>query len=246
MLAAPIVDMWSSVSGLFLGQCSTTGECSATQFCCRGGQEYDFGPPRITMYGERSMSMGGPEVYEEPCDDLAARFASQSAIRSPRTDSRNRRLDVPPHQLWSLDAENVSPQSDAEVLLHQALSQFTRTMQRGIEVRVLLDDGQLLDVTASLDVSATQLVLRVNEAERNIALADVEQVCGPDETHEACTTNREYLSDCCVTLVLSSTHFLTFSFDSAHMREYFETCLKALVAGGKASPTTWRSDPKAF
>lgn len=241
--------MWSSVSGLFLGQCSSAGECSATQFCCRGGQEYDFGPPRITMYGDRSMSMNGPpEVYQEPCDDeLAARFASQSADRSPRADGQKRQLDVPPHQLWSLDAENVNPQNNTEVLLQQTLSQFTRTMQRGIEVRVLLDNGQLLEVTASLDVSATQLVLRVNQAERNIALADVEQVCGPDETHEACTTNREYLSECCVTLVLSSTHFLTFSFDSPHMREYFETCLKSLVVAlhGK-DPATWRSDPKAF
>lgn len=173
--------------------------------------------------------MGAPEVYEDPYDDLAARFASQSTDRNPLADSCFRQLDVPPHQLWSLDAENISPQNDSEVLLQQALSQFTRTMQHGIEAQVLLDDGQLLKVTVLLDVNATHLTLRVNEAEKNVALADIEQVCGPDETHEACSTNREYLSDCCVTLVMSSTHFLTFSFDTARMREYFETCFKALV-----------------
>lgn len=173
--------------------------------------------------------MGAPAVYEDPYDDLAARFASQSDDRKQSGDSCFRQFDVPPNQLWSLDTENVSPQNDSELLLQQALSQFNRTMQNGIEVQVLLDDGQLLNVTASLDDVATHLSLRVNESEKFVALADIEQVCGPDETHEACSTNREYLNDCCVTLVMSSTHFLTFSFDTPRMREYFETCFKALV-----------------
>lgn len=195
--------------------------------------------------------MGGAEVYEDPYSNdggIAARFESQAALRTPQDGKNQDQLCVPPIHLWRLDAENVSPQNDSDLLLQHALSQFTRTMQRGVEVCVLLDDGRLLDVMATLDSDAAHVVLRVNGSEKSVALDEVEQVCGPGETHEACTTNREHLSDRCVTLVMSSTHFLTFSFDTARMREYFETCLKALVVShhAKATPASWRSDLKVF
>merc|ERR1719198_886699 len=102
-------------------------------------------------------------------------------------------------------------------------------MQQGVEMRVLLDDGKLLDVEVSLDVGLTRIVLGVKEVTRDILFDEIERVAGPDEAEESCTTNSEHISDCCTTLVLSSTHFLTFSFETKRHREYFEACFRALL-----------------
>merc|ERR1711933_261759 len=74
-------------------------------------------------------------------------------------------------------------------------------------------------------------ILKVKEVCREILLDDIECVSGPeDETEDSSNSNCEHLSDCCTTLVLSSTHFLTFSFENRRLREYFEVCFRAILA----------------
>jgi len=118
-------------------------------------------------------------------------------------------------------------------MLDQLLQPFVRTMQRGAEMQVLLDDGKVLSVEASFDAELTRLILGVKQVTREIYLADIERVSGPTE-EESCMTNRKHINECCTTLVLSSTHFLTFSFESKRQREYFEVCLRTILASQHA------------
>lgn len=142
-------------------------------------------------------------------------------------------LQVPACFTGSFSCKNhdlASPaEADPDQVMDQVLRSFTKSMRHGIEVQVLLDDGGVLEVDASFDMNMSKLVLKVKEVERDIPLEDIEQVCGPDEAQAAGTTNREHLSERCTTLVMSSTHFLTFVFDSPRHREYFQTCLSAIV-----------------
>merc|ERR1719178_235945 len=101
-------------------------------------------------------------------------------------------------------------------------------MQWGAEMRVLLDDGNLLDVEVSFDAGVTRLILAVKEVTREVFFTDIKRVSGPEDAEESWTTNSKHLSECCTTLVLSSTHFLTFSFEEKRVREYFEVCFRAI------------------
>merc|ERR1719281_1865713 len=101
-------------------------------------------------------------------------------------------------------------------------------------MQVLLDDGKVLSVEASFDAELTRLILGVKQVTREIYLADIERVSGPTE-EESCMTNREHINDCCTTLVLSSTHFLTFSFETKRLREYFEVCFRTLLTSKQSA-----------
>lgn len=142
-------------------------------------------------------------------------------------------LQVPACFTGSFSCKNhalgSSAQADPDQVMEQVFRSFTKSMRHGVEVQVLLDDGGVLEVDASFDMNMTKLVLKVKEVERDIPLEDIEQVCGPDEAQAAGTTNREHLSERTTTLVMSSTHFLTFVFDTPRHREYFQTCLSAIV-----------------
>lgn len=170
---------------------------------------------------------------------------SEATERSVSSSSRSKgsfltpvvgkQLEVPACFPWRR-APSVDKQEESEFMLDQVLDPFINTMQRGAEMRVLLDDGKLLDVEASFDMGLTRLILGVKEVTRDILLADIERVSGPEEVEESCTTNTEHLSECCTTLVLSSTHFLTFSFETKRLREYFEVCLRSILASQRAAP----------
>lgn len=124
----------------------------------------------------------------------------------------------------------VTSQDERSLLLNQALRCFVRSLLQGVQLELLLDDGSAVTVEVSFNFEITQLVLRVNELQRCIALDDVERVCGPDEVDHVHTSNHGWLDERCTTLVVKSQQFLTFTFDTARMREYFEACFKALVA----------------
>jgi len=111
----------------------------------------------------------------------------------------------------------------------QVVSTFIMSMLRGVQVHVLLDDGSLLAVEASFDVRVTRLTLRVKEVERTIPLENIERVAGPEDAQAAWSANAAHLNDCCVTLVLTDTHYLTFSFDTPKLCSYFEFCLTAVL-----------------
>jgi len=136
----------------------------------------------------------------------------------------------------------ASKQSEAEreehqILFQQVLHSFTRSMHAGVEMQVLLDDGNAVPVEVSLSHDCSRFILRVRDVCRDISLDDIEQICNHEEALEAGTTNAQFLNECCVTLVMDSEQFLTFTFDNARLREYFEACMKSFMAA-RIAPTT--------
>merc|ERR1739848_950482 len=99
----------------------------------------------------------------------------------------------------------------------------------------------------SLDADVTRLSLRFKSIEREIPLDDVVQVCNPDESvmHPS-VTNTAHLDERCTTLVLNSTHFLTLSFDNQRQREFFETCLQALLVARHQKSADPNENAKTF
>lgn len=199
-------------------------------------QDAASAPP---LAAEENPKLFGP-TKETPTPKTSARRGKDSARGAPGLRTiQEEDQEATPQKLGCgafSDAEARLEQptklsgQGGKMLMDHALLSFVATMQHETEVSVLLDDGDFLEVVATLDSSASELLLRVNGVARSVALVDVERVCGPEEAAQACTANSSHLSDNCVTLVLSSTHFLTFAFDTKHNREYFETCLRALVA----------------
>jgi len=239
---------WSSVSDLILGKC--TGGVTS---CCKAN-DLSVPPPRIHMYQDETprtplASIAVANSPEEiPTLKLSARRGKDSArggsasargapsLRTiqedqeatPQSSQKDSSARLQPDEIEDQKQLRLSS-SDGELLMDHALRSFTATMQQDVEVQVLLDDGQLLDVVVALNASATELVLRVNGTARTVSLDDVERVCCPEEAAKACTANSSHLSEKCVTLVLSSTHFLTFVFETDRLGKYFEMCLRALV-----------------
>jgi len=176
----------------------------------------------------------------EPSEAAESRSSASSA-RSKSSLSAGKQLEVPACFPWRkpTSAEKSTEKDDvadeAALMLGDLLHPFIHTMKRGVEMRVLLDDGKMLDVEASFDAGLTRLMLGVKQVTRDILLEDIERVSGPDEAEESCTTNSEHLSECCTTLVLSSTHFLTFCFESKRHREYFEVCVRAILASQRTA-----------
>jgi len=162
-----------------------------------------------------SWTSDGPDLNDETYEEVSAQQAQEAS--GGRCPLRR------PHM-----------EADTEMVLDQALRSFIQSMQYGIEVEVVLDDGQLLGVELSLDARATRLLLRVREVERDIPLDDIVRICSPEQVPTSTVSNREHLHEGCSTLMLSSTQFLTFSFDTPRLREYFEACMQALVASHQA------------
>lgn len=149
-----------------------------------------------------------------------------SSARSGASLCTSKPLEVPACFHWQ---KNASKQDEAEVMVDTILQSFIDNMQRGAEMKVLLDDGNLLDVETSFDADMTRVILRVKEVTREMLFEDIERVSGPDEKEDSCHTNSEHLDDRCATLVLSTTHFLTFSFETKQLREYFQSCMKRIL-----------------
>merc|ERR1719265_1877855 len=118
--------------------------------------------------------------------------------------------------------------------MNSAFQSFMRTLNQGVQLELLLDDGTSIHVEGSLDFPVANLVLTVNDVQRSVALDDIERVLGPQEAKEFGTSNHGHLNDGCVTFMLKSTHFLTFVFDTPRLREYFEACFKMLVASHRS------------
>lgn len=139
-------------------------------------------------------------------------------------------------------SRSAAPVVSEEQALELAMQCFVRTLHNGVEVRLLLDDGTVIVAEASLNFQVTRLTLRVNQIERSIPLGDISQVCGPESAKDLGTTNGRFLDERCVTLVLPEDQFLSFDFDNAREREYFEACLRALIATRAKSTVSCRED----
>merc|ERR1719191_136682 len=123
---------------------------------------------------------------------------------------------------------------DTGQLLREAIMTFVRTLMRGVVMEVLLDDGNVLLPECSLNFELTHLILDVQDAQRAIPLADVECVAALEELRRGhiLTTIQPHLDERCCTLVVKDCEFVTFRFDTVRLREYFQTCLRVLIARG--------------
>lgn len=119
---------------------------------------------------------------------------------------------------------------DSDLVLNQALRCFMRSMMQGVQLELLLDDGSSIHVEATFDIPISNLLLSVNDVHRSVALDDIDRVLGPQEAKEFGTSNHGFLNERCTTLMLKSSHFLTFVFDTPRLREYFQACFKTLIA----------------
>lgn len=119
-------------------------------------------------------------------------------------------------------------------LLREAIMTFVRTLMRGVVIEVLLDDGNVLLPECSLNFELTHLILDVQDAQRAIPLCDVECVAALDDLRRGhiLTTIQPHLDERCCTLVVKDCEFVTFRFDTVRLREYFQTCLRVLIARG--------------
>jgi len=202
--------------GSFLfSQCAPATDCAPVTLCCRP---------------QGRDGLEAPQTPLRPEGPLSARLADGLVDEGGAAWRRQRRLEVPSYFQWQTVLLASDARADSDVHLDQALRSFVQTMQNGVETHVLLDDGTTLEVDASLDFTLSRLLLRVQQVERDIPLGDIEHISGPENPDDACTTNKQHLSELCATLVLSSTHFLTFTFDNVQQRLYFQTCMNALVA----------------
>lgn len=215
-------------------QCTQDCRSPGTAICCTGPA-----PAYCSQYADRQKAKVPFEAHLIATDDITS-TAEPSEVgdtRSAMSSARSKQFEVPACFPWRRE-----PSTDVQALSDALLDTFMHTMQRGAEMRVLLDDGKLLEVEASLDAGLTRLSLGVKEVTRDIFLTDIERVSGPDEAQESCTTNSEHLSECCTTLVLSSTHFLTFSFETKRQREYFESCMRSVLMSQRAAVSNYESD----
>lgn len=135
-------------------------------------------------------------------------------------------------------------------LIQEAMATFTRTLQRGVCIEVLLDDGAVLFTETSLNYQLTHLKIEVNEARRIIPVKDIDAVATPRELELKCicTSIQPYLDERCATLVIRDYEFVTFRLDTERHREYFAACLSVLVGRRddiqttEASPAPARSE----
>lgn len=219
-------------------------------------------------------------------DDAAARVLTQSVVGSESSVAANSTavessglravfatrggpppLEVAPEfDSLSLDyaqLDGFSPEAPRRVveqrrLLQACLRAFTRSLLRGVCLRVLLDDGRTLFTEASLDSDLTHLVLHMTSAQRPVALKCIERLCAPEDVVRGGvqTTNAAFLDVRCSTLLLQDGQFLTFVFDALRTREYFEMCLKVILMAkasdepdmpGRPGATLLRaSEPEVF
>ncbi|CAJ1457370.1 unnamed protein product [Effrenium voratum] len=151
-----------------------------------------------------------------------------------------RSLQVPPEfdgaQRKVLEAASgvLSPTSardrdDQQRCLQACVRAFTRALLAGVNVCVLLDDNRTRLAEARLDSDITHLVLHVPHAQHPVALKYIKGICCPTATWPTVTYGEESSLQCRATLTMRGGQYLTFVFDTARVREYFEMCLKVLI-----------------
>eukprot|EP00927_Polykrikos_kofoidii_P077231 TRINITY_DN74197_c0_g1_i1.p1 TRINITY_DN74197_c0_g1~~TRINITY_DN74197_c0_g1_i1.p1 ORF type:complete len:327 (-),score=66.11 TRINITY_DN74197_c0_g1_i1:150-1130(-) len=204
---------------------------------------------------QQSYRESAPACLGVPCGNYVNAFGS--AAKAPTLQSRRQ---------CSCGMDGERDQADNEMVLERAFRSFTESMQHGVELEVVLDDGSFMDVTLTLDRNFSRLLLRLREVQREILLDDIAQVgLGTTEEenkladksgalkaataaseavaarqrakrqqqiweNEEPPTMQEEQNNCTTTLLISSAQFLTFVFETDRLREYFETCLRVLLA----------------
>lgn len=239
----------------FFGQCTQDSrfQIESEDACCNavvvrptftGVQVKEAAPDKSsgswsTMEQKSAFDAAGPK--REPMTASETTEGSDTTQTTPRHGAiatRGKVYGFPPTRAlevpvcfvnWCQEGVQLDSKDVNKKVHDQVVSTFIMSMLRGVQVHVLLDDGSLLAVEASFDVRITRLTLRVRGVERNIELDDIERVAGPEDAQAAWNTNAVHLNDCCMTLVLTDTHYLTFSFDTPKLCSYFEFCLTAVL-----------------
>lgn len=187
----------------------------------------------------QSAAEGG--LDRSPSDDAAgARYATEA--EAPGLLEQVRQMfdsaNCQPQRREPMSDFTVEPEETQ--LLQEAMMTFIRTLLRGVCIEVLLDDGSVLFPEASLNYELTHLILHVNEneAQRSIALKDVESVATPHdlEQRNIVTSIQPYLDERCCTLIIRDYEFVTFRFDTERLREYFASCLRLLITAPSGEP----------
>lgn len=215
--------------------CHAVDEGRKSARCCGCSEEDEIltaaWRERLEKDGYGAMHLAAPaQRISDP--DVATPEPRQAALSSSgRGDSIRAPLDVPKEFDVVRYATGGPQESQSSANLKVCLRHFTRSMLRGICLRVLLDDGRTLFTDASLDSELTHLVLYVPNAQHPVSLRAIESICAStDICHgEILTSNQNFLDERCTTLIITGGQFLTFVLESARAREYFETCLKVLV-----------------
>lgn len=208
---------WNTLTGFMFGNCSSASAC-----CCKGSVEGLEFPPTIQVY----------EAADQLSTIEGAPNAAQATVTMPLSDSPT--SIIPPHHggnilTSTLQGSNaVSPRHDVD-----SLDAFVFSMKQGLDVHLVLDDGALLEVTTYLNPTCTEIMLQLNRVTRSILLSEIEHI-GAEGADETSGLRFEHLQGRCTTLVLSSTHFLTFAFSNAESRIDFERCFRALIATNRS------------
>lgn len=127
---------------------------------------------------------------------------------------------------------NAAQSLQAPGLVQDAMETFTRTLMRGINLEVLLDDGAVFFPETSLNEALTHLILEANDAQRCIPFTDVETVATPRDliNRNIQTAIQPHLDERCCTLILKGFEFVTFRLDTERHRDYFAACLALLMS----------------
>lgn len=181
------------------------------------------------------VTISTPVMPHRKSEDQPLAPRNESRSSPTKVKGRTGALEVPEEfekarlrQLMSAEAGSIDETARQESL-KVCIRHFTRSLVKGICMSVLLDDGRTLLTDASLNSELTHLVLYVPNLQHPVALCCIESVCAPYEVMQGEMLNQALLDERCTTLIIRGGQFLTFVFDTARIREYFEVCLKVLI-----------------
>lgn len=176
-------------------------------------------------------------LHRSPTEEYVPETEAPGLLQQVRWMLNN--ANCQPHRRDLLSEDSMGSAQEPQ-LLQEAMMTFIRTLLRGVCIEVLLDDGSVLFPEASLNYELTHLILHVNEneAQRAIALKDVESVATPLdlEQRNIVTSIQPYLDERCCTLIIRDYEFVTFRFDTERLREYFASCLRLLITAPSGEP----------
>jgi len=133
-------------------------------------------------------------------------------------------VDLPGFREFAMD--------DSQKALQQSMRAFVRSMVQGVNLEMVLDDGTALQTQCFLDKELQKLLLHVGQDQHMILIHHIERVVAPEEAQSSGigSLRRTVVDEASATLVMSGSLFVTLRLDNALAREYFEVCMRVLLA----------------
>lgn len=168
-------------------------------------------------------------------------LCSETQVPRPtklRSDSK--RLHVPP--IFSrfqfsviytqLGATQGTLMEQQRLMLQSILKHFVRELSNGVYFSIVDRSGRSVEHFCRLDRNMTQLTMFLDEEAKGTAKAvvfrDIERICSPEEVRNLRVTNSLFIDECCTTVVLTNSRFVTFRMESVAAREYLMLCMQVL------------------